>query len=77
MNKPTLFTAEYCPKCELAKNYLTKLGIEFDESQDASEAAKYGVSVVPCLVFPTGAKFMLKDIIDYCNESTKGGYIPQ
>lgn len=74
MNKPTLFTAEYCPKCELAKKCLTEAGIEFDVSQDADEAAKYGVSVVPCLVFPGGAKFTLKDIIDHC---TKGGYVPQ
>lgn len=62
----TLYTAPYCPKCELAQQKLNSKHIVFTVTHDEKDALAAGINVVPCLVSDKGNKYGLKEIILIC-----------
>ena len=62
----TLYTAPFCPKCELAAEYLKRFGYAFSVESDTEKALSLGIKVAPCLVTDTGCRYGLKEIISIC-----------
>ena len=60
-----LYTAEFCPKCELAIKTLREAGCIFEIVQNAEEALSLGIKVAPCLVVG-GKQYGLKEILKIC-----------
>lgn len=61
-----LYTAPFCPKCDLAKTTLMQAGYQFRIEKDTEKALELGIKVAPCLVTGTGKQYGLKDIISIC-----------
>ena len=54
-----LFTAQNCPNCKLAKNFLNEVGIKYrdiDAEENVALAEKYGVELAPTMVVVSGDK---------------------
>ena len=61
-----LYTAPFCPKCELAEMQLKESGYTFKIEKDTQKAVELGIKVAPCLVTDTGKRYGLKEIISVC-----------
>ena len=61
-----LYTAPFCPKCELAAQKLKESGYAFAVVQDEQKALSLGIEVAPCLVTGSGKRYGLKEIISIC-----------
>jgi hypothetical protein len=62
----TLYTAPFCPKCELAIQKLREAVYEFEIKRDPEEALNIGIKVAPCLLTESGLRYGLKEIISVC-----------
>lgn len=63
-----LYTAPYCPKCEVAVTAQNEAGINFTLVKDTQEAIAIGLRSVPVLVTDAGEQLGLPAIIAMCRK---------
>lgn len=68
MENMVLYTAPFCPKCQLAEKTLASKGYQFTVESNTDAALALGIKVAPCLVVGESKKmYSLKDILNICN----------
>lgn len=63
-----LYTAPFCPKCEVAKDAQQKSNIAYELVTDTSIALAAGIRTVPTLVTNTGELLGLPGILAMCRK---------
>lgn len=63
----TVYTTSHCPQCQLLKQRLNQLGIEYEVFDDEEKMQEMGITSVPVMSI-NGTMMRFRDALDYLNE---------